>query len=434
MASIPKAETVLPFEQAHKLVLDYCGALKPIGSEEVPILQALGRVVAEPISADRDFPPFPRATRDGYALRSSDLKALPTRLQVIGQAKAGAGYVGGVSEGQAVEIMTGAPVPWGADAVVMVEHTTMVEHMTNDDSPSDGNAIQGGFVSVHRPGSPGENVVPPGSEARAGQQMIPAGTRMGFAQVAVASAAGKTTLQVYKKPRVSILATGDELVDAAAIPSPHQIRNSNSYSLASQVMLSGGEPLPMPVTPDDLDKLRTAIDEGLLADMLLLTGGVSMGKFDLVEQALTELGARFFFTGVLIQPGKPVVFGEIHDRRRGKTIPFFGLPGNPVSTMVTFELFAGTVLEALSGSAPARLPSAKARLAKEIKTKTGLARFLPASLTGDLLDAQVELVPWQGSGDIMASAQANCYIVVPPDREFIGAGEMVSILMRTCPR
>ena len=158
-----------------------------------------------------------------------------------------------------------------------------------------------------------------------------------------------------------------------------------------------------------------------------------MGKFDLVEQVLSELGAEFFFTGVSIQPGRPVVFGQVNAPMHRTTTPFFGLPGNPVSTMVTFELFASAVLRALGGALPVRLTTAKARLGKEIKAKTGLTRFLPAVLSGGLYDPQVELVAWKGSGDLQAAARANCYIVVPPDRELITAGEMISILMRSCP-
>jgi molybdopterin molybdotransferase len=180
----------------------------------------------------------------------------------------------------------------------------------------------------------------------------------------------------------------------------------------------------LPIAPDEPGALRQLMEEGLTADLLLLSGGVSMGKFDLVEQELAQLGAKFFFTGVNIQPGKPVVFGE------AGSVPFFGLPGNPISTMVTFDLFARPVLQALAGALPVRYASAKARLANAIKTKTGLTRFLPAVLSGGLHDPQAAMVAWQGSGDLRASAQANCYIVVPPDREVIAAGEMVNILLR----
>jgi molybdopterin molybdotransferase len=248
--------------------------------------------------------------------------------------------------------------------------------------------------------------------------------RLGPAQIALAASAGKASLKVYRKPRVAILSTGDELVELAERPGPSQIRNSNSYSLAAMVAQCGGEPVQLPIAPDEAVKLTELIQEGLKADMLVLSGGVSMGKFDLVEQALKSLGAQFFFTGALIQPGKPVVFGEVGN------LTFFGLPGNPVSVMVTFELFARQVVEALSGAGPSRLRSVSARLKKDFKTKTGLTRFLPAKLDGELYDPQVEVVQWQGSGDMLAAARANCYLVAPPDREKLAMGETVTVVMR----
>src|SRR5262249_2696570 len=267
------------------------------------------------------------------------------------------------------------------------------------------------------------------------------------------AACGRERIHVHERPRVALLSTGDELVEVRETPGPQQIRNSNSYSLAAQVEAAGGEAMRLPVAPDEPRKLTTLLHAGLAADMLLVSGGVSAGKFDLVEPALKKLGAEFFFTGALIQPGRPIVFGEVRfaagsngstkSRATGdpgslerfqvprRAIPFFGLPGNPVSTMVTFDLFVRPVLEALSGGNPVRLPTAKARLSKPLKTKTGLTRFLPAVVCGGLYDPEVELVPWQGSGDILAAAKANCYIVVPPDRDSIAAGEMVSILLRS---
>ncbi|HET7872282.1 MAG TPA: molybdopterin molybdotransferase MoeA, partial [Terriglobales bacterium] len=238
-----------------------------------------------------------------------------------------------------------------------------------------------------------------------------------------------------RKPCVAVLATGDELVDVSETPGPNQIRNSNSYSLAAQVAEHGGDPLRLPVAPDEERKLTTLIHAGLeQSDLLLLSGGVSMGKFDLVEQALGALDATFFFTGAQIQPGKPVVFGEIPVRGanapKSGRLPFFGLPGNPVSAMVTFDLFVRPVLQALGGATPTRMPVFKARLAADFKTKTGLTRFLPALVKGGLYDPEVAVIPWQGSGDLLASVRANCYLVVPPDRERLAAGEMVSVLVR----
>ena len=267
--------------------------------------------------------------------------------------------------------------------------------------------------------------------ARVGDALLPPGKRLDFAAIAVAAAVGKTVLNVHRRPRVSILSTGDELVDLATVPAPHQIRNSNSYSLAAQVTLAGGEAVQLPVAPDEKPGLAVLIQKGLSSDLLLLSGGVSMGQFDLVEQVLTDLGARFFFTGAEIQPGKPVVFGEVPCLKNKPATPFFGLPGNPVSTMVTFDLFVRPVVHALAGALPVRLPTAKARLAREIKTKTGLTRFLPAILRGDFFEPEVELVSWQGSGDIAAVARANCYVIVPPDRDRISAGEMISVLLRS---
>jgi molybdopterin molybdotransferase len=443
---------VLSFEDAYEVVRERCCQIlkaEDRPSEEVILMLGLGRVLAEPVGADRDFPPFPRATRDGFAVRAQDLANGTTTLRVVGQVRAGDTYDLPVASGEAVEIMTGAAVPAGADAVVMVEYTERqsraVNHKGHEEPQRNRGAIDSDdhildisghekrrpaekvteeLVEIRRAVSAGENIVPAGAEARVGQELLPRGVRLGSAQIALAAAAGKASLKVYRKPRVAILSTGDELVEVAEKPGPSQIRNSNSYSLAALVTECGGEAVQLPIAPDEEGKLTELIQEGLKADMLLLSGGVSMGKFDLVEQALKKLGAKFSFTGALIQPGKPVVFGEVG------SIPFFGLPGNPVSVMVTFELFARQVVEALSGAQPERLKSAKAKLRKEFKTKTGLTRFLPATLDGRLDDPEVEVVPWQGSGDMLAAARANCYLVVPPDREKLAKGEMVTVVMR----
>jgi molybdopterin molybdotransferase len=458
MNTVAQSAGVLSFEEAFEVVREHCRQILKAGdrpNEEVMLMQAVGRVLAEPVTADRDFPPFPRATRDGFAVRADDLARGLTLLCVVGQVRAGDSYDLPVASGEAVEIMTGAAVPAGADAVVMVEYTERKRVLEIDRKGSEGaqrrqepeqtvSAADNDqildiadqkkpspveqrieeLVEIQRAVSAGENIVPAGAEARAGQELLPIGARLGSAQIALAAAAGKASVKVYRKPKVAILSTGDELVEVAEKPGPSQIRNSNSYSLAALVAECGGEPVQLPIAPDEEGKLTELIQEGLKADMLLLSGGVSMGKFDLVEQALKSLGAKFFFTGALIQPGKPVVFGEV------EAIPFFGLPGNPVSVMVTFELFARQIVEALSGAEPERLKSAKAKLRKDFKTKTGLTRFLPAKLDGGLDDPEVEVVPWQGSGDMLAAARADCYLVVPPDREKLGKGEMVTVVLR----
>jgi molybdopterin molybdotransferase len=389
--------------------------VSPKEVETVDLLAGLGRVLAEGILADRDFPPFARATRDGYAVRAADVAEIPARLEVVGEVKAGDWPEPGVcsvGRGQAVGIMTGAPLPEGADAVVMVEHTLPIREP----------AVK--LVEVRRSISVGENFVPRGAEARAGQLLLDRGRRLDHAGIAIAASVGKSRVQLFRKPRVAVLSTGDEVVEIDAMPGPAQIRNSNSYSLAAQVQNAGGEAVRLEIAPDERGRLRTLIEEGLGCDLLLLTGGVSMGKYDLVEQVLGELKAEFYFTGAEIQPGRPVVFGS-HKKY------FFGLPGNPVSTMVTFELFARPMIEALAGMAPQPLIFLRARLKSEIRTKTGLKRFLPAVLSGEFEDAEVELARWQGSGDIAALARANCYVVIPPDRERIEAGEWVSLLMRS---
>jgi molybdopterin molybdotransferase len=429
-SSLARSARGLSFEEARHLVEQFAAGVSPEEVETVDLLAGLGRVLAEGILADRDFPPFARATRDGYAVRAADLAEIPARLEVVGEVKAGDWPEPGVysvGRGQAVGIMTGAPLPEGADAVVMVEHTLPIREPAVK--------LVGKFVDklveVRRSISVGENFVPRGAEARAGQLLLDRGRRLDHAGIAIAASVGKSRVQVFRKPRVAVLSTGDEVVEIDATPGPAQIRNSNSYSLVAQVQNAGGEAVRLEIAPDERGRLRTLIEEGLGCDLLLLTGGVSMGKYDLVEQVLEELQAEFYFTGAEIQPGRPVVFGSCGAAPAPHKNYFFGLPGNPVSTMVTFELFARPMIEALAGMTPQPLIFLRARLKSEIRTKTGLKRFLPAVLSGEFEHAEVELARWQGSGDIAALALANCYVVIPPDRERIDAGEWVSLLMRS---
>ena len=427
--------TLLSFEDARRLVEEHATKLSPPAKESCELLAAAGRVLAEDVFADRDLPPFPRSTRDGYAVRSDDLAKLPATLDVIGEIKAGERsekIPKTIDPGKTVSIMTGAPVPSGANSVVMVEYST---HHDNR-------------VEITRSTTPGENIVPRGVEAKQGSRLLERGIRLNQAAIAVAASVGKSRLQVYVGPRVAVLSTGDEIVDVETAPGPTQIRNSNSYSLAVQVSRAGGEPLLLPIAPDEPHRLKELIEEGLESDLLLMTGGVSMGRYDLVGQVLAELHAEFFFTGAKIQPGKPVVFGRCENPHlwqhrpevghpasagerpaSGKTY-FFGLPGNPVSTMVTFELFARPVIEALSGQLARKLAFLHAKLKSDIRVKPGLRRFLPAILSGEFDETEVELVAWQGSGDMAATARANCYVVIPPDRERIAAGEWAAVMMQ----
>lgn len=441
--------SVLSFEDARHLVEQHAATARPRGKELVALLDSQGLILAEPVLADRNFPPFPRATRDGYAVHAADLEMLPATLQVIGEIRAGAvaDATFKLQPGQAASIMTGAPAPAGSDAVVMVEYTSR----------------QGNQVTITKTIAAGDNIVPIAAEAQRGDRLLSPGVRLDHAAIALAASLGRSRLLAYSKPRVAVLATGDELVDIDVPPTTTQIRNSNTYSLAAQIQAAGGEPLLLPIAPDEPERLRELIAEGLEADLLLLSGGVSMGKYDLVEPALAEFKAEFFFTGVQIQPGRPAVFGRIpygagaparesevnQEALKARSFSpagkpqkdsaalapeshkyFFGLPGNPVSTMVTFELFAKPMLQALTGMTPQKLIFLHARLKSEIKTKPGLKRFLPATLSGEFEQTEVELVRWQGSGDIAATGTANCYIVIPPDRDRIAPGEWVPILMR----
>ena len=411
MAAVPQPPIILSFEDARHAVERHAAQVRPGGLESVQLLAGVDRVLGESVAADRDFPPFRRAMRDGYAIRASDLAQLPATLDVIAEIKAGAApneVPAQVGPGQAAAIMTGAPTPPGADAVVMVEYTS----------------LSGNRVTIARGVASGDNVVPVASEARQGQVLLAPGTRIDYSAIAVAASVGQDSLWVFRRPKVAILSTGDEIVEVNAQPGPNQIRNSNSYSLAAQVQAVGGDPKILGIARDDTPHLRDLIQQGLQHDLLLMTGGVSMGKYDLVEQVLAELGADFFFTGAQIQPGRPIVFG----RTQGKY--FFGLPGNPVSTMVTFELFARPMLEALVGMTARKLAFLHARLKSDIKTKTGLKRFLPGTLSGEFEQAEVELARWHGSGDVASTARSNCYIVIPADRERIAAGEWVAVMAR----
>ncbi|HZE25771.1 MAG TPA: gephyrin-like molybdotransferase Glp [Terriglobales bacterium] len=411
MAALPQQPTILSFEDARHVVERHAARVRQGDLEAAQLLASAGRVLGKPVVADRDFPPFRRAMRDGYAVRAADLAQLPATLEVIAEIKAGIApedLPAEIGPGQAARIMTGAPTPTGADAVVMVEYTS----------------LRGARVTITRGIASGDNVVPVGSEARQGEVLLEPGMGIDYSVIAVAASVGQDSLWVFRRPKVAILSTGDEVVEVHQRPGPNQIRNSNSYSLAAQVQEAGGDPKILGIARDETRHLRSLIQQGLEHDLLLLTGGVSMGKYDLVEQVLAELGAEFFFTGAQIQPGRPIVFG----RANGKY--FFGLPGNPVSTMVTFELFARPMLEGLAGRASRKLAFLHARLKSEIKTRTGLTRFLPGLLSGEFEGSEVELARWHGSGDVASSARANCYIVIPPDRERIAAGEWVAVMTR----
>jgi len=399
---------MLTYEQARRTVIEEVAKAKgPRATATISVWDALGFVLAEEVKTEREYPPFHRSTRDGYAVRAAEASAGAT-LRCLTEIKAGDTVTHSLVAGTCVQIMTGAAVPDGADAVVMIEHTSR----------------DGDSVRFERAAQPGQNIVPRGSEAQRGETILSPGMRLGYAELALAAQVGATQLCCGRKPRLAILSTGDEVVSVDQQPGAFQIRNSNSVSLAAQVRLAGGEPVLLSNAADRIDDLRAKIERGLKEDALVLSGGVSMGKYDLVETVLKELGAEFYFDAVAIRPGKPAVFAKCGDAF------VFGLPGNPVSTMVTFDLFVVPAIDLLSG-APARdLPLVEARLGAVLNEKQGLAHFLPARVEWRGTTPEVKALPWQGSGDIAALARANCYLVVAADRGQISAGETVPILLR----
>ncbi len=409
------------FEEARAKVIEVIAAHtaargKMAATETIDIsrdpAEALGRVLAEDILADRNYPPFNRSIRDGFALRAADAGSAGARLRLIGESRAGVAFAGTVGQGECVRILTGAPVPKGANAVLTQEHARM----------------EGDFVVLERPAHPGQHYVLAGAEARVGEIVVPRGTRLSYAELAMAAEVGRARFQVSRRPRVAILSTGDELISLDDKPGPFQIRNSNNISLAAQVALAGGQPVLAGNARDEVSELRARMERALEADLLILSGGVSAGKYDLVEKVLEDLGAQIFFDAVAIRPGKPAVFGWCCGK------PVFGLPGNPVSTMVTFELFVVPAIESLSGYAPKSLPLFKAKLAHPVAEKGPVAHFLPARVswpsgeTGG--DPKVEVLLWEGSGDVGAVVRANCFLVIHTSRFQLEAGEWVDVFPR----
>jgi molybdopterin molybdotransferase len=394
----------LTFGEARELILRQVREHRPAPVvEEIDLGAASFRVLAEDVAADRDSPALARSVRDGYAVRAIDL---PGTLEVIGEVRAGDRFTGEVGQGQAVEIMTGAPIPSGANAVIMVEHTRR----------------EGDKVHSDRAAEPHQFINPQGCEASAGEIVLHRGIRLDYTGIAMLAAFGRSRVKVYRQPSVAIIATGDEIVEVHEQPEEFQIRNSNARSLTAQVARAGAIPQVLPIARDTVEHTRQSIGRGLDADLLLLSGGVSAGKYDVVEEVLAGFGAEFYFERVLIQPGQPLVFG----RANGKF--FFGLPGNPSSTMVTFEVFARAALELLAGQEEISLRMPFARLTREFHHRPGLTRFLPARLSAD--GAEVTPVEWNGSGDIPALTRANAYLVADPDRAEYARGELIRVLFK----
>lgn len=440
------ASSPISFDSASSIIASHSASIlaNPIAErEQCELIDAFGRILAAPIVADRDQPPFFRATRDGFALRASDV-ATGTPLRIVGQIRAGESWKPeqiALQSGEAIEIMTGAPLPRGADAVLMVEHAQEIEFHNQLRAAYE---HQTGVRIVASPGRTiraGENVVSQGSEANQGDILLLAGTRIGPEEIALAASCGLASVLVYPRTNVAVLATGDELrepshrhsADGAAqsIIERQQIYNSNTYSLAALVREAHAVPIlrePVRDTKESLiEGIRHALDA---APLSLITGGVSMGRYDLVQEVLSDMGAEFFFTGVKMRPGKPVVFGRVGAKENRSARFFFGLPGNPVSAMVTFRVFVRPLLAALSGQRNWQPRIAIASSATDLRSRPGLTRFVPAFLDTTQPTPTVAPIQNQGSGDVPSSTRANCSIILPEECEFIPAGQTLQVLLR----
>ncbi|MFP5263006.1 MAG: gephyrin-like molybdotransferase Glp [Blastocatellia bacterium] len=384
------------------------GQVETLGVETVSIEQAHGRILAEDVRADIDLPPFDRARMDGYAVRSADVTTAPVSLNLIGEIAAGSKFVGKLNPGEAVKIFTGAPIPDGADAVQKVEVTRGVGHT----------------VEISEPVRPGQFITPRASEVAAGQLVAERGREIGPAVMAVLASFGYAQVQVGRRPRVAIISTGSELVKVSAKPHGAQIRNSNSYTIASYAERAGAVVDLMGTVEDTPEATLNALaDAAEGRDMVITSGGVSVGDYDLVKGALAEMGAEVYFDRVIIRPGKPTVFARL-----GQTY-FFGLPGNPVSTSVTFNVFARPAIRKMQGDRKPLLPTVRAALARSLKDASSRRSYLPARLTIEDGRALAEPLKWGGSSDLVAFMRSDALIVVREESHDLAEGELVEVVL-----
>src|SRR4051812_17551538 len=386
---------MLPIERGLEIVMSVAKSKdRPdwMSSEPVQLSDSLHRIIREDVTADADSPPFDKAIRDGFAVRFEDVANVPAVLDVVGESRAGAAAHVTVQRSQCCEIMTGAPLPDGADAVVMVENTTRV-------SP--------GSVRILKSARVNEGLLRQGAEARRGDVLLRSGHRIGLADIGLLAGAGKSTVAVSRKPRVAVIATGDELVEVHESPRPDQIRNSNTYTISVQVKEAGAEPVTLGIARDNLEDLRTQIRRGLEYDILIVSGGVSMGKYDLVEQVFSESGVEILFDKIAMKPGKPTVFGH-----REQTY-VFGLPGNPISTMVAFHMFVRPVILHLLKAEDTTPKIFDAKLEAPAKCDPERAALVPALVRFDAGQYWIRTAPWKGSSDLVGLARANALIMIP---------------------
>ncbi len=399
---------VLSVEEALEQILATVRVLEP---ERVPILEALGRVLAEEVAADRDIPPLPNSAMDGYAVRAADVAGVPARLRVIAEAPAGRLCPVEVAPGTAVRIMTGAPIPAGADAVVPFEHTRVVQ----DSSCT--------TIEVLREVRPGANVREAGEDVRAGQVVLTPGRVLRPQEIGMLAALGRTEVAVIRRPRVAILATGDEVVPPWETPGPGQIRDANSYTVAAQVRKYGGVPLILGVVRDEEALVREGVRRALAerADLIVTSGGVSIGDFDLVKQVLAAEGEMRFWS-LNMKPGRPLAFGVVGE------VPLVGLPGNPVSAMIATELFVRPAVLKMQGFTEWPWPELRARLTDPITRKDGRRHYLRVRLRETEEGWKATLTGDQGSGILFSLVQADGLAVIPEDVDHLPAGSEVRVL------
>lgn len=385
--------------------------VRSLPGEPVALTQALGRFLAADVVADSDLPPFDRSQMDGYAVRAEDVKTVPVRLQIVGESAAGRGWHSQMSTGEAVRIMTGAPVPAGADSVQQVE-------LTREPPGSDA-------VEILESLPLGKSIVKHASEIKQGQTVLVTGERISAAMMAVLASFGYAIVNVTRQPRVAVLATGSELVPVDQQPGQDQIRDSNNYSIGAYAQLAGAIVERLPLASDEIGLLSDEIDRAAeRSDVVVTSGGVSMGVYDFTKAALKELQAEIFFERVALRPGKPTVFARLPN---GTLV--FGLPGNPVSVSVTFNLFARTALLAMQGAPEPALKSEWAMLANAVKGTPDRESYLPALIAANDQGVQIaESLKWGGSSDFVGFARATALIIVPADTKTLAADTRVRVM------
>jgi len=408
-------QPLLSVDEALARILD---AISALPAEHVPVAQAMGRVLAEDLTAQIDIPPFANSSMDGYAVRAVDVTTAgpvsAIRLKVTMEILAGTTPESALAPGEAARIMTGAPLPPGADAVVPVEQT-------GDSWLSDGATVLPELVEIFRSVQPGDYVRAVGEDVRAGQTILNAGTLLRPQDIGVLVSLGESRVPVFRQPRVVIIATGDELVDVDEPLSPGKIRNSNSYVLAGLVTQMGGIPIPLPVARDTIDDVRRCFLDALAhqPDMIVSSAGVSVGTHDVVRGVVEELGEVSLWR-VNLRPGKPLAFGHVQG------VPFFGLPGNPVSSMVTFDIFVRPALQRQSGEKSEHLPLVMAVLGEDIGSD-GRRSYLRVKLTqeGDTVIAL--LTGTQSSGALLSMVLADGLLIIPEGVTFAPAGSQYPV-------